>query len=88
MKTVTHREMRNQSGEILRAVASGDTIQVTNAGTVAAFIVPPGSDTLAELIVRGQARAAKSPLSSLRQIKRTKSKRMSEEIIADSRGRW
>ena len=34
MRTVTHREMRNQSGEILREVADGETIQVTNHGQV------------------------------------------------------
>ena len=44
MRTVTHREMRNQSGDILRHVADGETIQVTNHGRVAALIVPPGAD--------------------------------------------
>lgn len=50
MRTVTHREMRNQSGDILRRVADGETIQVTNHGRVAALIVPPGTDPLAELV--------------------------------------
>lgn len=36
MRTVTHREMRNGSGEILRAVAAGETVQVTNNGQIAA----------------------------------------------------
>ena len=80
--------MRNQSGEILREVAAGETIEVTNGGVVAAVMVPPGSDTVSELISRGQAKAAASPLASLRLIKRTASVLTSAEILADSRGQW
>src|SRR4051812_18881190 len=51
MRTVTHREMRNSSGEILRAVAAGESVQVTNNGQIAAVISPPPSgDPLAELV--------------------------------------
>jgi antitoxin (DNA-binding transcriptional repressor) of toxin-antitoxin stability system len=50
---VTHREMRNSSGEILRAVAAGETFQVTNKGQVAALISPPTSDALARLEGQG-----------------------------------
>ena len=88
MKTVTHREMRNQSGDILRHVAAGETIQVTNNGQVAAFIVPPGTDPLADLISRGQVRVARNPASSLRSIARRKSNADSQAIVADIRGRW
>lgn len=88
MRSVTHREMRNQSGEILRKVADGETIQVTNNGEVAALIVPPSTDTLAELVSRGQVRVARAPTSSLRSIVRRKSTASSEAIVADVRGRW
>lgn len=88
MRTVTHREMRNQSGEILRRVADGETIQVTNNGQVAALIVPPGTDALAELVSRGHVRVARSPASSLRSIERRKSTTASKAIVADVRGRW
>jgi antitoxin (DNA-binding transcriptional repressor) of toxin-antitoxin stability system len=80
--------MRNQSGEILRKVADGETIQVTNNGQVTALIVPPGTDTLADLISRGQVRVARQPLSSLRSVARRKSTASSEAIVADVRGRW
>jgi antitoxin (DNA-binding transcriptional repressor) of toxin-antitoxin stability system len=56
--------MRNQSGEILRDVADGETIQVTNHGQVKALIVPPSADTLADLVSRGQVREARQPPSS------------------------
>jgi prevent-host-death family protein len=88
MRTVTHREMRNQSGEILRHVAGGETIQVTNHGHVAALIVPPGTDTLTDLVSRGQVRVARRPASSLRSVVRRKSTADSQAIVADVRGRW
>ena len=88
MRTVTHREMRNQSGEILRHVADGETIQVTNHGQVAALIVPPGADPLSDLVSRGQVRMARKPASSLRSIVRRKSTAGSQTIVADVRGRW
>jgi prevent-host-death family protein len=88
MRTVTHREMRNQSGEILRKVADGETIQVTNHGHVTALIVPPGTDTLADLVSRGQVRVARQPPSSLRSVVRRKSTASSQAIVADVRGRW
>lgn len=80
--------MRNQSGEILRQVAEGETVQVTNHGQVAALIVPPGADTLAELAARGQVRPASLPPSSLRAIARRKRQPSSTSILADVRGRW
>lgn len=88
MKTVTHREMRNQSGDILRQVADGETIRVTNNGQVAAFIVPPGTAPLADLVLRGQVRVARTPPSSLGSIVRRKGTADSQAIVADVRGRW
>ncbi len=88
MRTVTHREMRNQSGDILRHVADGEIFQVTNNGQVAALIVPPGADPLTDLISRGQVRVARTPPSSLRMIVRRKGAVDSQAIVADVRGRW
>ena len=88
MRTVTHREMRNQSGDILRQVAGGETIRVTNNGQVAALIVPPVTDPLADLVSRGQVRVARTPLTSLRSIVRRRGTADSQAIVADLRGRW
>lgn len=88
VRSVTHREMRNQSGEILRRVADGESIQVTNHGQIAALIVPPGADALADLASRGQVRVARHPTSSLRSIVRRKGTSGSQAIVADVRGRW
>jgi prevent-host-death family protein len=88
MKTVTHREMRNESGEILRRVEAGESIRVTNNGRIAALIVPPASDPLTDLEQRGQLRRAVSDVTALRDIRRKVTPRMSEEILSDSRGKW
>jgi prevent-host-death family protein len=88
MKTVTHREMRNSSGEILRAVAAGETFQVTNNGQVAALISPPTSDVLARLEEQGHVRLARRPVTDLSSIRRGTSRVTTREIIEDTRGRW
>lgn len=41
MKTITHRELRNNSGEVLREVAAGESVAVTNRGEVVAHLTPP-----------------------------------------------
>ena len=88
MRTVSHREMRNSSGEILRAVAAGETIQVTNRGQVVARIVPAENGTYAELKASGQVRPARRPRSSLCEIRASAGPLASAEILADVRGRW
>lgn len=88
MKTVTHRELRNSSGEILRAVAAGESMQITNHGQVAAVISPPAGDSLAQLVTRGEARPARRPLAELATVRRSRASRSSDDLIADSRGRW
>ncbi len=88
MRTVTHREMRNQSGEILRAVAAGETVQVTNNGRVAAVISPPSVSVLGQLIADGLARPARRPVADLVSVKRAIPSRRSADLLADSRGNW
>ena len=88
MREITHRQMRNDSADVLRRVAAGETILVTNNGRPAAMIGPPPSDALALLSVQGQLRKALSEPAGLRSIKRTKSHKTTAEIIADTRGCW
>ncbi len=42
MRTITHRELRNDSGKVLREVADGESILVTNNGITVARISPAG----------------------------------------------
>lgn len=46
MRTISHRELRNDSSAVLREVASGESFVVTNRGDVVATLVPahPSSD--------------------------------------------
>lgn len=88
MKTVTHREMRNQSGEILRRVASGESVQISNNGRLTAMIVPVGGSTLDGLIDRGEARPARTGVEALQSIERVISPMTSGNLVDDSRGQW
>ena len=88
METVTHREMRNRSGDILRRVEAGESVRVTNNGHLAALIVPAARASLDGLIARGEARAARGDVASIGQITRTRSAVASSDLIDDSRGRW
>jgi prevent-host-death family protein len=40
MATITHRELRNNSAEVLRRVAAGEAMEVTNRGVVVAHLSP------------------------------------------------
>lgn len=88
MDTITHREMRNQSGEILRRVEAGESVQVSNNGRLAALIIPIGGDPLDGLISRGEARAARSSTDTLANVHRVASTLSTRQILDDSRGPW
>lgn len=86
VRTINHRELRNNSSEVLRAVAAGEMIEVTNHGTVAAVLVPPWLTPYERLAMAGRLRPAPGRPGNLRHIRRTKSTRSSEDIVADLRG--
>ena len=88
MRSITHREMRNNSGEILRAVAAGETVQVTNNGQVAAVISPPTGGLLDRLVAQGQARPARRGVADLSTIRRRTAQRTSAQLVEDARGHW
>ncbi|MEI2638415.1 MAG: type II toxin-antitoxin system prevent-host-death family antitoxin [Microthrixaceae bacterium] len=73
MAEITHRQLRNKSGEVLRRVAAGETIMVTNHGQPAAVIGPPTTDVLEDLAARGQLRPAAVDAESFGSIRRTHS---------------
>ncbi|MFT4215636.1 MAG: type II toxin-antitoxin system prevent-host-death family antitoxin [Micropruina sp.] len=89
METITHREMRNRSGEILRRVDAGESFTVTNNGRPMAVIAPPPvGDVLDELIRRGEARPATSDIGTLDLIPSVTLPIGTRELLDDSRGRW
>lgn len=58
-RTIPHRELRNNSSEILRQVQAGETIEVTNHGEVVAVLIPPQHRPLRQLRVRKATRTGK-----------------------------
>jgi len=88
MAEVTHRQLRNESGEVLRRVAAGETILVTNHGRPAAVIGPPPTDVLEDLAARGRLRSALTGADSLGSIRRSRGTKRSDDIVSDIRGRW
>jgi prevent-host-death family protein len=80
--------MRNSSGEILRAVAAGETLLVTNNGRIAAVISPPAADSLAGLAALGQVRPARRGIADLSAIRRRRAQRSSAQLVEDARGAW
>ena len=46
MTTVAHRELRNNSADLLRRAAAGESFEVTNNGRVVAMLIPPQTSPL------------------------------------------
>jgi len=80
--------MRNSSGEILRAVAAGESVQVTNNGQVAAVISPPSIGSLDQLIAQGHVRPARRDVADLSAIRRSSAVHTSAELVENARGQW
>ncbi len=85
MRTIPHRELRNNSAKVLAEVKNGAVIEVTNHGEVVAILIPPQSSRLAVLEAAGLVTSATStePFSSL---ERAATSESTAEIIEDLRG--
>lgn len=86
MRTISHRELRNNSSAVLRDVCAGEIIEVTNHGEVAAVLVPPSLTPFERLVAAGKVRQPEDRAVDLRQVRRAKSSMTTAEIIADVRG--
>ncbi len=54
MRTISQRELRNHSGEVLRAVAAGESILITNNSQPAALLTPVPTTTRERLLTAGR----------------------------------
>jgi prevent-host-death family protein len=86
VRVITHRELRNNSSEVLRAVQAGEIIEVTNHGSAAAILVPPSLTPYERLVAAGKVREPGGRPVDLRRIRRTRSEQTTAELIADLRG--
>jgi prevent-host-death family protein len=83
--SVSQREMRNNSGELLRRVADGESVLITNGGVPAAVMVPAVSDTRTRLVASGRLRVGTGlDLGALPPP--VPSETSSEDLLADDRG--
>lgn len=58
-RTISHRELRNNSAEILRAVSAGESFVVTNHGSAVAVLTPIAAPEYGGLSVQRADRARK-----------------------------
>jgi prevent-host-death family protein len=65
MDRVGVRELRRDASAILRRVAAGETVEVTDRGRPVAFLVRTAPDGLARLEQEGQLRRASGDLLEL-----------------------
>lgn len=85
METIPHRELRNNSSAVLARVAAGESIAVTNHGTVAAVLVPPTTSELERLRSSGAVRPPRARKPRFSRIPRV-ADLDSAEVLADVRG--
>jgi prevent-host-death family protein len=69
MERVGVRELRRQASVILRRVAAGETVEVTDRGRPVAVLVPAMPSGLARLEREGMLRPAQADLVELRPIR-------------------
>ncbi|CAA9546777.1 MAG: hypothetical protein AVDCRST_MAG79-2370 [uncultured Thermoleophilia bacterium] len=85
MDTISQREMRNSSGAILRRVAAGETLLITNGGVPAAILSPVPRTVRDELVLAGRLRPAAAALDLAVLPPRIAPAVSTEEILADDR---
>ena len=54
MRTIPHRELRNNSSKILEEVSNGETFEITNHGKVVAVLSPPALTPYERLLAAGK----------------------------------
>lgn len=87
MRTISHRELRNNSSEVLRQVRSGEIVEVTNHGEVAAVLVPPSTTVFERLVAAGKVRRPDPDrVVDLRRVRRVTSQVPTVELLAEVRG--
>ena len=78
IEQIAHRDLRNRSAEILRAVAEGASFEITNHGDVVALLVPAGPEPLS--VRRATDRRPFADIESVRRVERT------EDVLDELRG--
>ncbi len=85
METISHRELRNHSSEILARVSGGESIAVTNHGQLAAIMTPPSASALARARQAGEVRERRRHDVRFDTLRRVKLHRSTSDVLADLR---
>ena len=75
MERIPHRELRNNSSEVLRRVAKGESFEITNHGDVVAILQPPTARAFPD-VVKPATRAG-----SWHDVERVRGRRPSQEVL-------
>lgn len=84
MRTIPHRELRNNSSAVLAEVKAGATVAVTNNGEISAILVPPATTAYDQMVAAGLVTRAERP-GHARDIARVAPPRPSHEVLDDLR---
>lgn len=79
MRTISQRELRNNSGEVMRGLERGESFRVTSRGIPIGVLTPGDRTTLEELTLR----AASMPMTFPEGIR---SDERTEQVLAELRG--
>ena len=86
MKRVGIRELRQNATRVLRGVAAGEVVEVTDRGRAVARIVPLHEDSrLEQLIAERRSSHATGDLLDVKPVQRIAGKPVLSEILADMR---
>jgi prevent-host-death family protein len=86
MTKVGIRELRQNASAVLRKVAAGETVEVTDHGRPVARIVPLHSErTLDHLIAEGRASRTQGDLLALRPAAAVKGKARLSDVLTEMR---
>jgi prevent-host-death family protein len=87
MRSIPHRELRNNSSKILDDVKNGEVIEVRNHGELVAVLVPPSTAPYDRLVAAGKVRVADpSRRVDLRRVRRRRGPVTTADILDDVRG--
>ena len=86
MDSITHREMRNNSGAVLKRVAAGETLIITNNGKPAALLSPIAPTNHELLTAQGRLRPGVVPFDVAALPPPVRTLTSVDEMLDDDRG--
>jgi prevent-host-death family protein len=86
MRRIAHRELRNNSSQILDEVRNGEIIEVTNHGEVVAVLIPPAATPYELLVAAGKVRVSRPGANTFSSIRARRTDRDALDVLSEMRG--